>query len=94
MKKSTIISEIEEKTNFSYKDIENVVNRTLDIIIDSLKSGVQVSLYGFGSFKIYKKKAKEVYIPGTKQKVQLEEKYAVKFIPSKKLKTLVEDSEL
>ena len=93
MKKSTVICEIEAKTGLPYQDIENVVNNTLDIIMDCLKDGVPVSLYGFGSFKVYKKKAKEVYIPGTKQKVQLAERYAVKFVPSKKLKTLVEDFE-
>ena len=94
MKKSTIISEIQEKTDFSYKDIEDVVNATLLLITDSLKDGASVSLYGFGSFKIYIKKSKEVYIPGTKQKVKLEEKKAVKFIPSQKLKDLVENAEM
>ena len=93
MKKTTIISEIQAKTNFPYKDIENVVNTTLQVILDCLKEGESVSIYGFGSFKIYKRKAKEVYVPGTKNKVLLKEKNAVKFIPSNKLKELVENAD-
>ena len=94
MKKTTIINEIEGKTNFIYADIENVVNTTLQVITDCLKDGEPVSIYGFGSFKVYRRSAKKVYIPGTKKLVQLESKNAVKFIPSKKLKDLVEHSEV
>ena len=94
MKKTTVIYEIQAKTNFPYKNIEKVVNATLSVIIESLKEGEPVSLYGFGSFRIEQRSAKEVYIPGTKKLVQLEARNVVKFIPSKKLKNLVESSEV
>ena len=94
MKKTTIINEIQGKTNFPYQDIENVVNTILLLITDCLKDGEAVSIYGFGAFKVYRRGAKKVYIPGTKKLVQLEAKNAVKFIPSKKLKDLVEHAEV
>ena len=90
MKKTTIINEIHLKTNIPYKIIEDVINATLAIIADCLKDGEDVSLYGFGVFKIYKRSAKKVYIPGTKKVVHLESKKAIKFVPSNRLKRIVE----
>ncbi|HGZ70226.1 MAG TPA: HU family DNA-binding protein, partial [Nitratifractor sp.] len=39
-----------------------------------------------------KKNAREIYIPGTTKKVQVEEKYGIRFKPSKKLKSIIEES--
>jgi len=93
MKKSTIINQINQNISIAEKDIELIVNSMLNIITDSLKNGESVSLYGFGSFNLVKRKAKEIYIPGTTNKVKIPEKYAIKFIPSNRLKQEVESLE-
>ncbi len=92
MKKTALIQEIQEKTNFSKDEVELVVNTLLDVITDTLKDGESVSLFGFGSFVVTKRKPKEVYIPGTTKKVLIEEKNSVKFKPSNKLKSIVENA--
>jgi len=90
MKKSTLINQVNKNTKIPLKDVEVVINLALEIIANSLKNGDFVSLYGFGSFSLVKRKAKELYIPGSKNKVKVPEKYAIKFTPSNKLKRTIE----
>jgi len=90
MKKSTLVNEVSSKTSFSPDKIEKVVDTMLDIITVSLKEGESVSLYGFGSFMLTKRKAKEVYIPGTNKKAKVKARNIVTFKPSNRLKRVVE----
>ncbi len=92
MKKSMLINEVAEKTGLPKAEVEVIINSMLDSIVESLKAREAVSFIGFGSFVPVKKNAREIYIPGTTNKVQVEEKYGVRFKPSKKLKSIVEDS--
>lgn len=87
-----LIQEIAEKTGLPKSEVEVVINSMLESIVDVLKAREAVSFIGFGSFVPVKKNAREIYIPGTTKKVQVEEKYSVRFKPSKKLKTTIEES--
>ena len=90
MKKSMLINEISDKTGLPKPEVETIVNSMLDSITDALKARESVSFIGFGSFVPVKKNAREIYIPGTTKKVHVEEKYGIKFKPSKKLKSIIE----
>ena len=90
MKKSMLINEVAEKTGLPKAEVEIIVNTMLDSITDALKAREAVSFIGFGSFVPVKKNAREIYIPGTTKKVKVEEKYGVRFKPSKKLKSIIE----
>ena len=91
MKKSVLINEVSEKTGLSRKETELVINTMLDTIVDSLKHKEAVSFLGFGSFEPVKKNAREIYIPGTTTKVQVAEKYGVRFKPGKTLKKQIQE---
>ncbi len=91
MKKSMLIQEIAEKTSLPKSEIEIIINTMLDTVVESLKDREAVSFIGFGSFVPVKKNAREIYIPGTTKKVQVKEKYGVRFKPSKKLKSILEN---
>ncbi len=90
MKKSHLIDEIYKSTNFTKKDITLVVDTMFDIIKECLQEGESVSISKFGSFVLTDRRAKELYIPGTKDKVYVKAKKAIKFKPSIKLKDAVE----
>ncbi len=92
MKKSMLVNEVSEKTGLPKSEVEIIVNSMLDSITDALKAREAVSFIGFGSFVPVKKNAREIFIPGTTQKVQVEEKYGIKFKPSKKLKAIIEEA--
>jgi len=91
MKKSMLIQEIAEKTSLPKSEIEIIINTMLETVVESLKDREAVSFIGFGSFVPVKKNAREIYIPGTTTKVQVKEKYGVRFKPSKKLKSILEN---
>jgi len=90
MKKSMLINEVAEKTGLPKAEVEIIVNAMLDSITEALKAREAVSFIGFGSFVPVKKNAREIYIPGTTKKVKVEEKYGIRFKPSKKLKSIIE----
>lgn len=92
MKKSMLINDIADKTGIPKSEVEVIINSMLDSITDALKAREAVSFIGFGSFVPVKKNAREIYIPGTTKKVQVEEKYGIRFKPSKKLKSVIEES--
>ncbi len=92
MKKSMLVAEIAEKTGLPKGEVEVIINSMLDSITDALKAREAVSFIGFGSFVPVKKNAREIYIPGTTNKVKVEEKYGVRFKPSKKLKSIIEQA--
>ena len=92
MKKSNLIDEIYRATNYTKKDITLVVDTMFDIIKKCLQEGESVSISKFGSFTLIDRKAKELYIPGTTNKVYVKAKKAVKFKPSIKLKDAVEQN--
>jgi len=87
-----LINEVAEKTGLPRGEVEVIVNSMLDSVTEALKAREAVSFIGFGSFVPVKKNAREIYIPGTTKKVKVEEKYGIRFKPSKKLKSIIEES--
>ncbi len=92
MKKANLINEIYRSTDYTKKDITLVVDTMFDIIKDCLRDGESVSISRFGSFTLTDRRAKDLYIPGTADKVHIKAKRAVKFKPSVKLKYAVESA--
>jgi len=91
LKKTTLISEIAIKNNLPKDQVELVINEAIKSIIDALVEGDAVSFTGFGSFCLCERKAKSIFLPGSKEKVYVKAKNVVKFRPSKKLKEAVEN---
>ncbi len=92
MKKSMLVQQIAEKTALPKSEVEIIINTMLDVITDALKNREAVSFIGFGSFVPVKKNSREIYIPGTTKKVKVQEKYGIRFRPSKKLKMIIEEA--
>ena len=86
MKKSVLINEVAKRTGIAKKETEMIINTMLETIVETLKNKEPVSFLGFGSFEPVKKNAREIYIPGTTKKVQVKEKYSIRFKPGKTLK--------
>jgi len=86
MKKTELIAEVAKKTGLSKKDVNEVINTTLEVIEEALKKGEKVSFIGFGNFEVVTRKAREARVPGTNKKVKVPETKTVKFKVGKKLK--------
>ena len=89
MKKTELIAAIAEKTGLSKKDVNEVINATIETIEEALKNGKKVSFIGFGSFETVTRAPRVARVPGTGKEIQIPETKAVKFKAGKKLKELL-----
>ena len=83
MNKAQLIAEVAKKANLSKKDATNAINATIDTIKKNVKKGV--TLVGFGTFKVAKRKARTGRNPQTGEKIRIKAKNVVKFKPGKGL---------
>ncbi len=89
MKKSELISAVASKCGLSKKDVNAVIDATIETIEEALKNGDKVSFIGFGSFEVVTRAPRIARVPGTGKEIKIPETKAVKFKVGKKLKELV-----
>ena len=77
MNKGQLIEVVAKKTNLSKKDATNAVIAIIDSIKKNVKNGI--TLVGFGSFKVVKRKARTGRNPQTGEKIKIKAKNVVKF---------------
>ncbi len=90
MTKKDIIMKISEDTGFKQVDVKKVVQRTFDIITDSLSGGDKVELRNFGIFKVKTRKGRQGRNPRTGESVSIPDKKVVSFKAGMKMKMDVE----
>ncbi|MDH4128963.1 MAG: HU family DNA-binding protein [Spirochaetota bacterium] len=78
MNKSELVDAISKKSVLSKKDSEKVLNAFLETVKAVLKRGDKVSLVGFGTFQVMKRKATTGVNPKTKEKLQIPAKKVAK----------------
>ncbi len=87
--KDTLVHAIVEKTEFSKKDVEAMLECMIDEITTELSKGNKVTLTGFGTFKVSKRAAREGINPQTKAKITIPAMTVPKFTAGKTLKEAV-----
>jgi nucleoid DNA-binding protein len=92
MTKKDIIMKISEDTGLKQIDVKEVVQRTFDIITDSLIKGKKVELRNFGIFKVKTRKGRMGRNPRTGDNVSIPDKKVVSYKPGMKMKVDVEKS--
>lgn len=88
MNKGDLINEVANIVN-TKKAAQDVVDCVLTSIAKSLKKGDDVTLTGFGTFKVVKRKARKGRNPFTGEEIQIKATKAPKFSPAKALKEAV-----
>ncbi len=87
MIKSELVLKIAEKNPHLYhRDVERIVNRVFDEIIDALKQGNRVELRGFGAFSVKERRARMGRNPRTGTSVDVDEKRVPFFKTGKELR--------
>jgi len=87
MIKSELVLKIAEKNPHLYhRDVERIVNRVFDEIIDALKQGNRVELRGFGAFSVKERRARTGRNPRTGSSVDVDEKRVPFFKTGKELR--------
>ena len=85
MNKAELIQRVAKKTGLKKVDVGGLVNAMFEVIEDALKAGENVTITGFGSFKVVERKAREGRNPQTGQPIKIPAKKVVKFKPGKGL---------
>ena len=93
MTKKDIILKIAEDTSFKQVDVKEVVQRTFDLITDSLSRNDKVELRNFGVFKVKVRKGRMGRNPRTGEGVSIPDKKVVSFKAGMKMKIDVETDE-
>ena len=88
MNKGDLISEVAKVVN-TKKEAQEAVDCILSTITKSLKKKTSVSLVGFGTFKVDKRKARKGRNPQTGEEIKIKAKNVPKFVAGKALKEAV-----
>ena len=88
MNKGDLINEV-AKVVGSKKEAQEAVDCVFSSITKALKKGDAVTLVGFGTFKVMKRKARKGRNPQTGEEIKIKASKAPKFTPGKSLKEAV-----
>lgn len=86
MHKGDLVEAIAKKTGQTKASAKRMLEAMLEVMKKSLKKGENVTLIGFGTFKVTKRKARTGRNPQTGKAIKIPAKKVVKFVPGKKLK--------
>lgn len=89
MKKSEIIEALANKTGLSKADVTKVYEETFELFKEELGKGNDVSVAGFGNFKISERAARDGINPLTKETLHIDAKKVVSFKAGSALKEIV-----
>lgn len=84
--KKDIVMRVSNEINLTQIDVKKIVQRTLDVIVESLERGETVELRNFGVFKVKVRRGRVGRNPRTGQEVTVPEKKVVVFKPGLILK--------
>lgn len=90
MTKKDIVKVIADKyTEFTQKEVGEIVDTFLDIVKDSVASGEKVSIPKFGIFEVVERAARECRNPQTNERMTIPPCKIMKFKPSSSVKKLL-----
>jgi DNA-binding protein HU-beta len=88
MNKADLVNEV-VKVVSNKTEAQAAVDCVLESIVRTLKNGDVVTLVGFGTFKVVKRKARTGRNPQTGAEIQISASNAPKFVPGKAFKDAV-----
>ncbi len=89
MNKGELVEAVAKETDMSKAQADKAVNAVFDSIVKGLKKGGKVSLVGFGTFDVRKRKARTGRNPRTGETIKIKASKSVGFKAGKALKDAV-----
>jgi len=90
MNKAELVAEVAARVGLTKKDVNNTVDAITSVVSDSLGRGEKVTLVGFGTFQVQRRKARQGVNPRTRDKISIPAKDVPKFKPGRALRDAVE----
>ena len=89
MTKTELVNVVAVETKIAKKDVDAVVNATIDAIANALKDGDKVQLIGFGTFDVKSVAARKGRNPKTGDEIVIPASKKPGFSPATALKTAI-----
>lgn len=89
MTKADLISKVASKAELTKAEAAKAIDATIEAIKEALKKNDKVTLVGFGSFYVTKRKARKGRNPRTGQEIKIPATKVPKFTAGKALKDAV-----
>ncbi|MCX7988548.1 MAG: HU family DNA-binding protein [Thermodesulfovibrio sp.] len=89
MTKADLIGKVASKAELTKAEAAKALDATIEAIKEALKKGEKVTLVGFGSFYVTKRKARKGRNPRTGQEIKIPATKIPKFSAGKSLKDAV-----
>jgi DNA-binding protein HU-beta len=89
MSKDHLVKEIADQTKLTKKEASQVLDAILQVIGESLSQGEDISLVGFGAFKVSKREGRNGRNPRTGDSITIPATKVVKFSAGKGLKEAI-----
>ncbi|MFA7131250.1 MAG: HU family DNA-binding protein [Bacilli bacterium] len=89
MRKKDIIDAIFYNSTYRKKDIEDIVNQVFDLIVQGLINDGKVVITNFGTFEKQNIPPYEGVHPVTGEKIKIDAHNRIRFVSSKKIKSLI-----
>ena len=89
MTKAEFVERVAKETNLSKSAAERVINSFTNQITKALKKGDRLSLTGFGTWSVARRKARVGRNPQTGQKIKIAARRVPKFTAGKNLRATV-----
>lgn len=90
MRKQDLVNVVKEKSGLSESASGEVVNEMFSAIEDALKGGDEVTISGFGSFKVVERSSRQGRNPQTGEPMTIAARKSPVFRPGTQLKRAVE----
>src|SRR5258707_6913705 len=87
--KKEIVKQISESIDETQLNTKEIVQQTLNAIVETLIRDGRIELRNFGVFEVKRRKARKARNPRTGQKVDVPPKNVVTFKPGKRMEELV-----
>lgn len=89
MTKAELVDAVAKKAELTKKESAQAVDAIIESITEALKKGEKITLVGFGTFSITKRKARKGRNPRTGQEIKIPATKSPKFTPGKALKETI-----
>ena len=89
MNKAELVEEVAAKVGLTKKETNNVVDAITSAITDTLAMNERVTLVGFGTFEVRRRKARTGVNPQTRERLDIPAKNVVRFKAGKGLRERV-----
>ncbi|HIE05276.1 MAG TPA: HU family DNA-binding protein [bacterium (Candidatus Stahlbacteria)] len=89
MTKAELVEKIAKKAKIKKRQAAVAVDTFVDAVTAALRKGQKVSLVGFGTFSVARRKGRTGFNPRTRRPIKIPAKRVPKFRPGKQLKDAV-----